>query len=199
MSTIQQKLDSLRPHVVGIRYVQGIQLIDAVFKDGWTIPESEVITKEKVEGSDNYYMFFSDKEGVDIDTLLDYVEGIIAINVEREKKHDLLREKVKELQKIFKDTSLTKLSRLKFSFGDEELVPSLSSMDINLDEKVDVESETVIEKQSEVKVVEPKVEPKAKRGGKLETHDLPSELTEGDCNCGPNDACPKCMDEKTLV
>lgn len=215
MSKIQEKLDSLRPYVVGIRYVQGVQLIDAVFKDGWAIPESDVITKEKVDGAENYYMFFSDKEDVDIDTLLDYVEGIIGINIEREKKHELLKDKVKELQKIFKDSALSKLQRLRFTFGEEELVPSLLNMDVDLDEPT---AESIVESTTEKVEDKPATKkPKAKRNGKtknvngqkielppkdgkieLESHDLPKELTEGECDCGEDEACPKCMDTKAL-
>jgi hypothetical protein len=32
----------------------------------------------------------------------------------------------------------------------------------------------------------------------LEVHDLPSEMTEGTCNCGSDEACPKCIDSKGL-
>ena len=49
MSKIQEMLDSLQPYVVGIRYLNGIQIVDAVFKEGWNIPNSDVIKKEFVD------------------------------------------------------------------------------------------------------------------------------------------------------
>ena len=47
MSNIQKTLDLLQPYVIGIRYVEGTPVIDAVFKDGWTIPEDQKIKKLK--------------------------------------------------------------------------------------------------------------------------------------------------------
>jgi hypothetical protein len=103
---IQDKLTSLRPYVIGIRYVQNLQIVDAVFKDGWVITESEKVKKEIVDASQNYHMFYSEDLQVTIDELLEHVEYIIDFNVEREKKQELLKQKVKKLQKIFKDNPL---------------------------------------------------------------------------------------------
>lgn len=94
MSKIQEKLDSLQPYVVGIRYLHGMQIVDAVFKEGCSVPTSDTIKKEFVDEAQNYYMFYTEKEGVTIDDLLEYVEGIIGVNIEREKKYELLKLKV---------------------------------------------------------------------------------------------------------
>ena len=32
----------------------------------------------------------------------------------------------------------------------------------------------------------------------VEVYELPEEMKEGECDCGPNEACPKCMDKKDL-
>ena len=101
MSKIQEKLDSLQPYVSGIRYVEGIQLVEASFSEGWIIPDSTVIRKEKIDN--NFYMFFTQVEGITIDDLLDYVKSVIDINIEREKKHELLKEKVKEFEDVLKN------------------------------------------------------------------------------------------------
>ena len=81
MSKIQERLNALRPYVIGIRYLQGIQLVDAILKEGWTVPNSQVIQKEKVDGEENYYMFFSENDDIDFDDLLDYVQEIINLNI----------------------------------------------------------------------------------------------------------------------
>jgi len=207
--TIQEKLDSLQPHIVGIRYVQGMQIVDAVFKEGWTVPTSDVIKKEFVDEAQNYYMFYTEKEGITIDDLLDYVEGIITINIEREKKHTLLKSKVKELQKIFKDNPLSKLERIKFSFGEADIVPSLLEMDIDLDEPEEVApvvenkpepvAPEVIQEQQQkvqnsVKAQGQEVELPPKGKIELEEH---GEATNVVCNCeGPDEICPVCQEEK---
>lgn len=222
MSKIQERLNALRPYVIGIRYLQGIQLVDAVLKEGWTVPESQLIQKERVDGEDNYYMFFSDSEDIDIDDLLDYVQEIINLNIEREKKYELLKEKVAELQKIFKDCSLNKLQRLKFTFSEPDIVPALIDMENIGDESATdlIEKTAKEENKPEPKKVEPetpKSEPtKSQKNGatkKAQTHndiELPPkgqkieleefiEPTNIVCKCGPEEICPICEEEKDLT
>jgi hypothetical protein len=240
MSKIQEKLDSLQPYVVGIRYVQGVQLVEASFTEGWIIPDSTVIRKEKIE--ENYYMFFSEIEGISIDDLLEYIKSIIDINIEREQKHELLKQKVKELQILFKDNSLTKLEKLKFSFAEIDLVPSLLEMDSDILTEIAKDNETLSnttkveieapyaadeyededEEEKRIRLIEEKryleqqeslnqkingsknknkvlnnVElPPRNQKVEVEVYDLPEELKNGECNCGSEEACPKCMDDK---
>lgn len=134
MANIQKTLDALQPYVIGIRYLDGLPLIDAVFKDGWTVPDSDVIKRIKGNEDLNYYMIFSEQEGIGLDELLEYVDVTIKANIEREKKHELLKEKVNELKELFKKTSLIKLKRLDFCFKDEDLMPELN--EFNLDDSV---------------------------------------------------------------
>jgi hypothetical protein len=222
MSKIQERLNSLRPYVIGIRYLQGIQLVDAVLKEGWTVPQSQLIQKERVDGEENYYMFYSDSGDIDIDDLLDYVQEIINLNIEREKKYELLKEKVAELQKIFKDCSLNKLQRLKFTFSEPDIVPALIDMENIGDESATdlIEKTAKEEKKAEVKKVEietPKSEPtKSQKNGatkKTQNHndvELPPkgqkieleefiEPTNIVCKCGPEEICPICEEEKDLT
>jgi hypothetical protein len=145
MSKIQETLDSLQPFVIGIRYLDGTPLVDAVFKEGWTLPDDQKVKKTKGNDEMNYFMLHSEVEGVGLDELLGYVKKTIDINVEREKKHDLLREKVNELKEFFKKNSLEKLKTLKFSFNEEDLVPKLHEFDIDISyEEEEIESHTPI-------------------------------------------------------
>lgn len=214
MSKIQERLNALRPYVVGIRYLQGIQLVDAVLKEGWTVPESKLIQRERVDGDENYFMFFSDKEDIDIDDLLDYVQEIIDLNIEREKKFELLKLKVDELKKIFKDNSLTKLQRLRFSFSEPEILPSLKDMDDIDDDDLVEETDSFIQ-ESEPVVETKKPETKKQTNGKssqtvkFNDVELPPkgqkiELEEFKepkvvCKCGPDEFCPICEEEKDFA
>jgi hypothetical protein len=139
MSSIQKTLDSLQPYVIGIRYLEGLPLVDTVFKEGWTVPEDSSITKVKGDEGMNYYMIYSEKKGVGIDELLSFVDKTIKLNLEREKKHELLRLKVEELKKLFKDNTLARLTRLKFTFTEEDIVPSLGEFDLNIEEQIETE------------------------------------------------------------
>jgi len=226
MSKIQERLDSLQPYIVGIRYIQGMQIVDAVFKEGWTVPTSDIIKQEFVDESQNYYMFFTEKEGITIDNLLEYVEGIININIEREKKYDLLKKKVEELKRLFKDNPLTKLERLKFSFSERDIIPSLGDMDINLDDDDDdAATDAATDAASDAVKPEPVEIDKVKKNSEklnkttrvtnvkgqnveLPPKGSPEKSTEKivveefkpptniTCKCGPDDVCPVCEEEK---
>lgn len=222
MSSIQKRLNDLQPYVVGIRFVSNIPVIDVVFKENWQVPDSTIVHKERSEQDPNYYYFYTEKENIGADELLDYVEEIIKINIEREVKQELLKVKVKELQLLFRENSLDKLKNLKFVLGKENLVPDLMNDDFNVDIEVNqpepatpiitpepVVNEPVIVNQpnrgstttnawaKKQGMVEVELPPK---GGKIELEDysLPESVTQGECNCGENDACPRCMDRKGL-
>ena len=222
MSNIQKRLSDLQPYVTGIRFVETFPIVDVVFKDNWTIPVSQIISKEKSDQNTNSYFFYSEKEGVGFDELLNYVDEIIKINQERELKQELLKVKVEELKILFKDNNLEKLMNLKFTLGSSDIVSDLIAEEIKIE--VDLPKEIpippVIQPIIDVKpkveqVNEPmRVQPnnsivKRHRLGEvelpikgkkieLEDHSIPARLTEGECNCGPNESCVKCIDSKTL-
>lgn len=243
MANLQKTLDALQPYVIGIRYLEGYPVVDAIFKDGWTLPDSEAIKKVKGDEGLNYYMLFSEKNGVGLDELLDYVHLVIKVNLEREKKHELLKQKVNELKELFKSNSLAKLKKLRFTFTDDEetLVPELQDFDlidnagldkeqfkspnINEPEYVHFDNAEQVEKASlanqfEYDEEEAEIlaeEQRAENFRKLkettnkvsqvkkisQTIELPPKKTlqstidtMPDCDCGPNEACSKCIETK---
>lgn len=126
MSKIQNRLSELQPYVIGVRFFQGASVVDAIFKKGWHVPQSDVIISEKVEEEEsNHYIFLSQDEKIGLDEILDYIEQIIALNIEREKKHELLKVKAKELQELFRKNPLSKLQNMKFVLGGEKLVEDM--------------------------------------------------------------------------
>lgn len=225
MSKIQNKLESLQPYVVGIRYIERIPFIDVIFKEGWNVPKSEIIKRHINEENQNHYIFFSEKEGIGIDEILDFAEKIINLNIEREKKHELLKVKVKDLQKIFTENPLSKLKTIKFTFGQEQLIPDIMENEEILEQVEEIEMKDEIHQihkpidnptvheipeiieaeditpqpRTTLKINDkPKVELPPKGKIELEVHELPKNMTEGTCECGPDEYCPKCMDEKGL-
>lgn len=137
MTNIEKTLDSLQPYVIGIRFLKTVPVVDVVLNEGWTLPEDAKITRTKGDETLNYHMIHSDVAGVGLDRLLEYVDRTIKINLEREKKHELLKSKVNELKEVFKKSSLDKLKRLKFVFGDEDFVGAISDIDVEIDEMVE--------------------------------------------------------------
>ena len=249
---IQKTLDALQPYVIGIRYLEGTPLVDVIFKEGWKVPEDAKIKIVKGNDEMNYYMLFSEITGIGLDELLIFVEKTIKLNLEREKKQELLRFKVNELKEVFKKNSLTKLQNLKFTFSDDDLVPKLNDFDDDLlDEPIQLPKEEP--QQSSTITIEPEIQEESiKPISYLDENQKPVELTDEDreileeearaernrkmieaqkdkknkgnnmskkvelppkrkiemavadvdrdyepeCDCGPNNACPKCIDSK---
>ena len=135
MSKLQITLESLQPYVISIRYIKGTPVVDVILNDGWTILNDTQIknVKNEDDNSLNYYMVFSEIATVTLDDLLGYVDRVIKVNIEREKKLDLLKNKVSELKDIFKTNSLNKLQKLRFSFcEDETFTTNLSDVDLSV-------------------------------------------------------------------
>lgn len=215
--TIQEKLDSLQPYVVGIRYIKGVPIIEVILKRDWSIPEINNVTITRAENEDNYYYFFSEDNSITIDKLLEYVETVIKVNIEKEEKYALLKAKVEEMKVLFEDNSLEKLKTMEFSFKDkstDDLLGNLSKTKTK--DKAPTSKSGTNKKTSKSKQVNeqtkdegdkpkessqsPKTTPNKEKNGKkkieLETHGLKPEEKEGECNCGPDEACPKCIDNK---
>ena len=74
MSNIQKTLDALQPYVIGIRYLEGTAVVDAVFKEGWTVLDDPNIKKIKGNEELNYFMFYSEAPNIGLDELLNYVK-----------------------------------------------------------------------------------------------------------------------------
>ena len=246
MANLQKALNALKPYVISIRYVEDLVVVDTIFKTGWNLIESSTI--KRIKGEDetlNYYMIFSDNPNIGLDELLDYVSNVIKINLDREKKHDLLRAKVNELKEVFKKHTLSQLSRLKFIIADEELVPTLNEFDIDdeIDEPLPQQINQPVEEQVFTSPGVPAVEydqqvmqhqqqplteeeremleeearaenfrrkrEAEKLNGKVKPKmnvELPPrrKISEAiiantlmpDCECGPDEACEKCIDSK---
>lgn len=135
MSNIQKTLDALQPYVIGIRYLEGLIAVDVIFKEGWVIPDDKLVKKQKgPDDTINYYMLYSDVPNIGLDEILAYVENTIKLNLEKEKKYDLLKAKVDELKELFKKNTLAKLKNLRFTF-DEVLVPDINDFNLDIDEE----------------------------------------------------------------
>lgn len=179
MSKLEKKLESLQPYIHSIRFLQGLPVIDMILKEGWTALDDPNIQRVKGEEGLNYHMLFTDKPGIGLDELLLHVEKTVNTNLDREKKHELLKAKVNELKEIFKRNSLTKLQLLTFSFGEEDLMPSLSDIDdINLDLEEKPKPKPLPVEEHEEPEVEDVVDKTQQPITYLDENQQPIELTE---------------------
>lgn len=234
MANLQKALDALKPYVIGIRYVESSVVVDAVFKDGWVVPESNVITKTRGSDEFNYYMLYSTHDSIGVDELLAFVDTTIKTNIEREKKHELLKERVNELKELFKKNSFTKIKKLKFVFAEEDLIPEIGELDDNVDdiptieEKLEPEIKEPINEEpkqeqnydglteEDIEVLEEEkrfenfkkqqqLKSRTQEQKRISTKvELPPKKISDvindnvECDCGPDEACAKCIDKKDL-
>lgn len=250
---IQKTLDSLQPYIIGIRYLDGRPLVDVVFKDDWIVIDDKNIQKVMGNGKVNYYMIFTEVPGIGVDELLNYVDRVINLNLDREKKHELLKTKINELKEIFKNNTLYVLNKLKFNFSEDDLIPKLNELDVDVItetdgniitntqseyDETDIVPEPLIESVTPKKILttEPIVyldenkqpirlseeeqelyeeELRAEKNLKLFSRNKKAKKVDspqkqksemvmvnddigyGDCECGPNEACSKCIDSKS--
>ena len=126
---LQEKLNSLRPYVTGIRFVKDLPVVDVVLKEGWNIFESTNITYKSSSNTKNYFMLFPKTPTDSIDNVIKHAEHVIEVNIEKENKLVLLRAKIEELKSLFTDKPLNELERLKFII---EKIPEATLDDISI-------------------------------------------------------------------
>ena len=177
MANIQKALDALQPYVIGIRYLNGTVLVDALFKDGWVVPDDKLIQKGQGDDSMNYYMFFSESPKIGLDDILAYVEKTIKLNLEKEKKYELLKAKVDELKLLFQKHPLSKLNTLKFTFSDEELDTNKDEFNLDIDFPSNIEEEEDSFEEEEQELIE---EPQQQNGVYLDENHNAIPLSEED-------------------
>ena len=110
---LQEKLNELRPYVTGIRFIKNLPVVDLIIKEGWNIFESETVTYKPGTTNQNYFMVFPKDPDDSIDSVLEHVEHVLEVNIEKEHKLTLLKAKIEELKILFTNKSLSELERLK--------------------------------------------------------------------------------------
>tara|TARA_Y100000592_G_C5395138_1_gene280219 strand:+ start:95 stop:592 length:498 start_codon:yes stop_codon:yes gene_type:complete len=131
---VQEKLNSLRPYVTGIRFVKNLSVVDVIIKEGWNIFESDTVSYKPSSTNSNYFMVFPKNPEDSIDVVLTHVEHVINVNIEKENKLVLLKAKIEELKQLFTNKTLTELEKLKFIF-EEVSEPTLEDISKNVTNK----------------------------------------------------------------
>tara|TARA_B100000963_G_scaffold170220_1_gene148113 strand:- start:6337 stop:6804 length:468 start_codon:yes stop_codon:yes gene_type:complete len=127
---IQEKLNSLRPYVTGIRFVKDLPVVDLVIKEGWNMFETDNVSYKPSSNNKNYFMVFPKNPKDNIDIVVTHVENVISVNIENENKLTLLKVKIEELKRLFGEKKLKQLEKLKFVF-DEITTPTLEDINLN--------------------------------------------------------------------
>lgn len=133
---IDDKINKIKPYLISIRYKEGICMVDIQFKDNWQVPKSELIKVEPYK-TPNLYLFYSEEEEIGLDEIVEFIDAIVNINIEREKKISLLNQKKNELNTFFTKHSFNELQRIKFIIEeptDDTTPTSNPDSDVNWDE-----------------------------------------------------------------
>lgn len=117
--SLQERLKNLRPHVVGIRFVKEMPVVDVNLKQNWVTLKSDKILVNKSEKVENYYMFYSQDASAEIDEILNFVERVIEYNKESEAKDTLLKTYIGTLKELFQNSSYEQLKKLEFKLPKE--------------------------------------------------------------------------------
>ena len=116
--SIQKRLNELKPYVKGIRFAQELPVVDAVFSEKWSVTDTDGVKYNPSKKTAGYYMFYGENETVTFDDILDHIKTIIDTNIEIEKKRELLKSKVRELQVFFEKHTYEQLSTLKYTIDE---------------------------------------------------------------------------------
>lgn len=114
----------LFPYMGSIRRLKEYISIDLVFPGNWEFPteviqKCQVVQNEKFAGPGISLSFVS-KPNDELEQLILVIEELINLNLEREEKERLFKNKVTELKKLFNSTSLNQLKHLEFNVYDED-------------------------------------------------------------------------------
>ena len=120
MTTIQNRLDKLKPYFKGLKLAEKYRVVEVNLKNNWIVQENSTIdVQQKRNDNTNtmYSMFYSETKS--FDDILDYIENdVINHNLEIEEKERLLRSKVEELKRVFENKDIDELNKRKFTTED---------------------------------------------------------------------------------
>lgn len=152
MATIQERINSLRPYVVGFRFDEkGNAVLDCVLKKTWKLPPSELVQSKLEDGASNYYtMFAKPNSKIGLDELFDYVEYVKDFNKEKELKQVLYTKKVMELKELFRNNDLKTLNTLIFQMNNDFEEISEETFDSPESETLDLDEPTPTQQVKEV-------------------------------------------------
>lgn len=111
---VDKVFKTLSPYLIGLKVVEGYNLVEAGLKRTWVVPPHQSIEyhKNKEDDGITYYAFYTE-DGCGFDTILEWLDSeVIQMNIETEKKEQLLREKINDLKNIFESSSLDELTHL---------------------------------------------------------------------------------------
>lgn len=119
LMNLQDIMVKLAEYSVGCRIMDGYFLINITYKDNWNVipPENDKIEFAQKNGV-SYYMAMINE--VSFDEVFNSIKETIDYNIDLQKKVNLFKAKVDELQEIFAKEDLETLRTIRFIYGVEK-------------------------------------------------------------------------------
>lgn len=119
LMNLQDIMVKLAEYSVGCRIMDGYFLINITYKDNWNVipPENDKIEFAQKNGV-SYYMAMINE--VSFDEVFNSIKETIDYNIDLQKKVNLFKDKVDELQEIFAKEDLETLRTIRFIYGIEK-------------------------------------------------------------------------------
>lgn len=124
---MDNEIKKLRPFFYSIREVKGNALIDLLIPTVWKHDILNIENVKVIEQDTNDVKKLVSiitnirKENDTYNVIFDCANKIIKYNIEEEEKQRLFKEKMKELEDIFKNTDLDKLKQIKFTENEGQI------------------------------------------------------------------------------
>lgn len=160
---IDDKIKKIKPYLLSIRYKDDVSIVDVKLKDGWVVPKAknQLVGVTEYEQYPNTYIFYSEDDSIGVDDIITYVDSIVQVNIEREKKLELLSIKKNELASFFTKHSVAELKNMKFVIEDEDsLLPEEEEVKFSYPDQAEIVPEEMdeVEPIKEGELVERKMD-----------------------------------------
>lgn len=187
--TIGERLNKLRPYVLGFRFSESSPLVDCYFKDYWIINNSNEIFFAATD-TECQYICYTSNPSISIDNLLDYIENLIKYNLDEEIKVELFKEKMQDLKKIFENNDLKTLQKLKIVFGDvDKELPFQPTKPIQpIVQEINTAKPVVMNFENDIKTTD-----EINNFTKKEIETQPTKVVKPVCRCVGSERCSVCL------
>ena len=114
--TVESRIGGFMEYFRGMEVSNGIIVVNVQLKKKWGMaePSSKDIIVECMDTAKNLYRISADIRKVTISDVFDFIDSVIALNIDVQNKKTLLTQKYEELVQLFSDYTLDELKTLKF-------------------------------------------------------------------------------------
>lgn len=143
-----------KKYLKSVRFIKDHVSFDMVFPKTWDIIKNvnkgiEVITNESNDVNIKIISFVTSVTEDKVNEVERVIEEVIKVNIEREEKEKLFKDKVMELKSIFSNQKLDNLKNLKFDIDDIQSI--LDEKELNHEERDRSRNKEIGERETEDK------------------------------------------------